>query len=56
MIIDTSKSPRGTKIEESKYFKKDLTSFMPTPGKNINQQVSSLNDELYSTSHNIESL
>jgi hypothetical protein len=56
MIIDTSKSPRGTKIEESKYFKKDLTSFVPAPRKNINQQVSSLNEELYSTSHNIESL
>lgn len=56
MIIETSKSPRGSKNEESKYFKKDMTSFMPAPGKNINQQVSSLNDELYSTSHNIESL
>ena len=56
MIIETSKSPRVTKIEESKYFKKDMTSFMPAPGKNSNQQVSSLNEELSSTTHNIESL
>ena len=56
MIIETSKSPRVTKIEESKFFKKDMTSFMPAPGKNINQQVSSLNEVLSSTAHNIESL
>jgi len=25
------------KAEEAKYFKKDMTSFMPAPAKNINQ-------------------
>ena len=56
MIIESSRSPRGTKPEESKYFKKDMTSFMPAPGKNINQQLQSLNQEMSSTARNIESL
>ena len=56
MIIESSRSPRGTKPEESKYFKKDMTSFMPAPGRNINEQVQSLNHEMSSTAKNIEVL
>ena len=56
LILETSKSPKAAKKEESKYFKKDMTSFMPAPGKNMNEQVSTFNDELNSTAKNIEAL
>jgi hypothetical protein len=58
MIVESSRSPRspGGKKEESKYFKKDMSTFMPAPGKNINQQISHLNQELMSTTQNIEAM